>query len=603
MREITDHELLLDFARNGSEAAFTELVGRHVNLVYSAAWRFTANPEHARDITQAVFIILARKAGHLSRRTVLSGWLYQTARFTAANFVKGEIRRRQREQEAFMQSTLNDQEGTAWEEISPFLDEAMGSLAETERNAIVLRFFGNKSAREVAAALRVTEAAAHKRIQRALDKLRRLFSKRGITVSAALLAGAVSANSVQAAPVGLGATIVGAVAKGSAASASTLTLVKGVLNLMAWTKAKTVAITGVALILATGTGVVVLKEMNTGGAGAGQGLQGSWEGTLEVPQANAHLSLVFRLTREGGDYTGTLDSIDQGIGGVQLSRVEYRRPAIRLEVQSIGGVFEGTVDGASRVMSGLWKQGKLELPLELAYTDDPTPLPAPMEPPGYAARTGSRIQGLWQGTLKVGEVPLRLNFKIAESEDGILRAQLDSVDQGTHNLTASAVSFHDSILEVDVVSLDGRFKGRMTGGDRISGTWSQAGKQWPLTLNRGDALQAAFQQSYIDYEYADANDLPGHWQGTLDVKGTRLRLVFNIGKATDGALECSLVSLDQGGAELPATLVEWSRPVVRLAWRAQGATFEGTVANGKLSGTWRQGKLALPLELDRTTQL
>ena len=92
MTELDDHELLAEFARNESEAAFAALIARYVNLVYSAALRFTGNPHHAEEITQAVFIVLARKAGSLRRGAVLSGWLYQTARLTAANFVKSEIR-------------------------------------------------------------------------------------------------------------------------------------------------------------------------------------------------------------------------------------------------------------------------------------------------------------------------------------------------------------------------------------------------------------------------------------------------------------------------------------------------------------------------------
>src|ERR1019366_10414141 len=125
MPELDDHELLAEFARNESEAAFATLVARHVNLVYSAALRFTGNPQHAEEITQAVFIILARKAGSLRRGTVLSGWLYQAARLTAANFMKGESRRQRREQEAYMQSTLTGPDSAAWEQIAAMLDQAM----------------------------------------------------------------------------------------------------------------------------------------------------------------------------------------------------------------------------------------------------------------------------------------------------------------------------------------------------------------------------------------------------------------------------------------------------------------------------------------------
>src|SRR5690349_2180063 len=119
MTEMDDNQLLAEFARLESERAFATLVSRHVNLVYYAALRFTRNPHHAEEITQAVFIILARKASGLGRNVVLSGWLYQTARLTSANFVKGEIRRQRREQEAYMQSTLTEPESAAWEQIAP----------------------------------------------------------------------------------------------------------------------------------------------------------------------------------------------------------------------------------------------------------------------------------------------------------------------------------------------------------------------------------------------------------------------------------------------------------------------------------------------------
>jgi len=262
MTELNDHELLAEFARTGSEAAFATLTARHVNLVYSAALRFSGNLHHAEEIAQAVFIILARKAGNLSPRIVISGWLYQAARLTAANFVKGEIRRQHREQEAYMQSTLNEPDAAAWVQIAPLLDEAMGHLGETDRNAVVLRFFENQTAAEVAATLKLTEAAAHKRVNRALEKLRKIFGKRGVTLSATLIAGAVSVNSVSAAPVGLATTIsTVAITKGAAAGGSTLALVKGALKLMAWTNAKTAVVVGVGVLLAAGTTIITVEKI------------------------------------------------------------------------------------------------------------------------------------------------------------------------------------------------------------------------------------------------------------------------------------------------------------------------------------------------------
>jgi RNA polymerase sigma factor (sigma-70 family) len=266
MTELDDHDLLAEFARSESESAFAALAARHVNLVHSAALRFTGNAHSAQEITQAVFVILARKAGSISRNTILSGWLYQTARLTAANFVKAETRRQQREQEAYMQSTLNEPADTAaWQQIAPLLDAAMGDLGETDRNAVVLRFFENKTAQEVGAALKLTEAAAHKRTARALEKLRKFFTKRGLALSAVAIAGAVSANSVQAAPASLAATVTAAAAKGAGISATLTTLVKGTMKTMTWLKIKFAVAVGVAALLAGGAATVSVSQTTGGG--------------------------------------------------------------------------------------------------------------------------------------------------------------------------------------------------------------------------------------------------------------------------------------------------------------------------------------------------
>ncbi|HTJ00839.1 MAG TPA: sigma-70 family RNA polymerase sigma factor [Dongiaceae bacterium] len=262
MADRTDHELLGEYARDASEAAFTRLVTRYVNLVYSTALRFTDNPHHAEEITQAVFVILACKAGTLSPRVVLSGWLYQVTRHAAANLVRGEVRRQQREQEAYMQTMANETpDRAAWEQMAPLLDAAMGHLGETDRNAVVLSFFENRTAAEVAARLQLSEAAAHKRVSRALEKLRKYFARHGVESTTAGIAGTISAHSLQVAPATLAHSVAAvALTKGAVASGSTLTLIKGALKIMAWSKAKTAVIAGVVLILAAGTTTLVVKR-------------------------------------------------------------------------------------------------------------------------------------------------------------------------------------------------------------------------------------------------------------------------------------------------------------------------------------------------------
>jgi RNA polymerase sigma factor (sigma-70 family) len=253
MAESNDIALLVEYARLGSEEAFASLVTRHLNLVYSVALRHVQIPAHAEEITQAVFVILARKAGSLGHLQVLEGWLHETTRLTALRFLRGERRRQFREQEAYMESSLQNQPDTdAWKSFAPLLDEGMAQLNSKDRDAVILRFFKDRTVREVAEAMGLKENAAQQRILRAVEKLRLFFSRRGIVLPAATVTAAITAHSVQAAPGTLALSVTAfAAAKGTAASASTLTLIKGALKTMAWTKSQSTIAAGViALSLA-----------------------------------------------------------------------------------------------------------------------------------------------------------------------------------------------------------------------------------------------------------------------------------------------------------------------------------------------------------------
>jgi len=261
-----DIELLREYATGRSETAFTSLVQRHIHFVYSSALRQVYNAHLAEEVTQAVFIILARKAGSLRQGTILAGWLFNTARFVAAAELRAIARRHKHEQEAGMESTHDETTpDVSWEQIAPFLDDGLAQLNEKDRQAVLLRFFERKSFREVADKLGANEDAARMRVTRALKSLRGFFLKRGLTSSVTVLAAVLSTNAVQAAPASLVTGVAAsAMLHGSATtSGSTATLIKGGLKLMAWTKLKTTAAVSLGVLLVAGTATVTVQEIST----------------------------------------------------------------------------------------------------------------------------------------------------------------------------------------------------------------------------------------------------------------------------------------------------------------------------------------------------
>jgi RNA polymerase sigma factor (sigma-70 family) len=244
----SDAELLRSFTHEQSEAAFAQLVARYVDLVYSSAFRQTSSHALAQDITQAIFVILARKASSLRRETVLSGWLFRAVRYAVLDAHKLEKRRQHREREAALMEQTSHATDDVWEQMAPVLDEALAALGARNRHAVLLRFFEKKSFAEIATVLGGNENSARVRVVRAIEKLRGHFRRRGVVLSAAAIAMALPGHATQAAPPLLAAAVAGG--KIAAAGSGSITpLIQAVLRRLFWRKERVISAVAAILVL------------------------------------------------------------------------------------------------------------------------------------------------------------------------------------------------------------------------------------------------------------------------------------------------------------------------------------------------------------------
>ena len=221
------HELLVEYARNGTESAFRELVNRYIDLVYSTALRKLGGDAHlAQDVAQTVFLHLARKAPKLRRSVMLGGWLHQATCHVAATVTRTERRRQTRESQAVQMNTLAHESSGNLDLVAHVLDDAIGRLPAEDRTAILLRFFERRDFRSVGLALGSSEDAARMRVSRALEKLHLLLKRNGVSITAAALAAGLTTEAVAAAPAGLAMSIAGSVLTGAAGTGTILTLIK-----------------------------------------------------------------------------------------------------------------------------------------------------------------------------------------------------------------------------------------------------------------------------------------------------------------------------------------------------------------------------------------
>ncbi|HEV8606576.1 MAG TPA: RNA polymerase sigma factor [Tepidisphaeraceae bacterium] len=261
-------ELLQQYAQRGDQQAFARVVAEHVDMVYSACLRQVGDKHLAEEVTQAVFVILARKAALLPEHMVLGAWLHKTARYAALNALKMERRRRIHERRAAEMAMELRSSGPGWVGLEPVLDEGIARLGENDRAAIMMRFFEKRSVAEVGSVLGVSEDAAGMRISRALEKLRSFFARRGVAVTGAVIGTLMLRNGVEAAPAGLHLAIAAEAGGVSAGALNTGPLVKGALRMMFWEKARVAAAVLITMMTAGGGGTYLFHYLLTHGGGA-----------------------------------------------------------------------------------------------------------------------------------------------------------------------------------------------------------------------------------------------------------------------------------------------------------------------------------------------
>ncbi|HTJ00469.1 MAG TPA: sigma-70 family RNA polymerase sigma factor [Dongiaceae bacterium] len=334
----TDQQLLARYAQDRAEAAFAELVRRHVNLAYSTALRLVHSPQTAEEITQSAFVDLAQSAARLQPDTILAAWLHQVVWRTGVEVIRRETRRRLREQIATEMNAINSPDA-CWAQVEPLLDEALSALDDPDRAAVLLRYFENKPLREVGTALGVSDDAAQKRVSRAVERLREYFGKHGVTVGTGGLTLAISANAVSTAPVTLAATITTAAIAGTAA---TVTVATAATKAIVMTTLQKIAATATIAVLA-GTGIYEARQA----ANLRAQLQATEQRQIDLADQNQKLqSEQAKATEEIGRLRAANLASDSDSNKMELLRLRGEVGQLRQQLQNLATVTAAATNNA-----------------------------------------------------------------------------------------------------------------------------------------------------------------------------------------------------------------------------------------------------------------
>ena len=328
----TDAELLRRYVEENSEPAFAELVQRHLNLVYFAALRQVNGDTHlARDVAQAVFTDLARKAASLADRATLSGWLHTSTRFAAAKVRRANLSRRKHEQNPETMNALHPESEPAadWERLRPIVDDAIHELGDRDREAVLLRFFEGRAFAEIGATLGVREDAARMRVERALEKLRAALVRRGLTSTSAALALAFAHQVTASVPAGM-ATALAATALAEAGASAAGGVAAGLFAVM---NMKILAPTILGALVFFGLGTYVGKG------------RGAAEPSLPATSSE-EVGAIASLKESNRRLSADLDALNAELARVRRANAELeerRRQASAAPAAAVAGAGEATL--------------------------------------------------------------------------------------------------------------------------------------------------------------------------------------------------------------------------------------------------------------------
>lgn len=354
---MTDLDLLHQYANSRSETAFSELVQRYTNLVYSICIRSLSDRHLAEEATQAVFLILSKKAHQLSGKVVLSGWLFRTARLVCANAYRLRQRRQKYEAEAgkMYDQELISSESNEWKDLAPVLDQALASLGEEDRCAILLRYFENKNYSEIGSQLNLSEDAIRKRTVRALEKLKKIILRKGLVLSVATLTTLLSTSAAQAAPVGMAAEIAGVVSlsgSGALKTAASEILAKSILTHMKWIPIKLAAAAAVITLSLAGT-ALTMRDLHSKDAAPPSQVVAV---PIDTKKTEQTLSQTIQARRS---LTSTKSAPIKSDYTLQDLGTLGGKTSVAHEINNIGDVVGGSDTDQGNSHAFLWREGEM----------------------------------------------------------------------------------------------------------------------------------------------------------------------------------------------------------------------------------------------------